>query len=90
MSRPPGSKFGSMALSPLAGAVYASGDRAAKIPVIVAESPAQRAVPRETLWLAWRALESLLRASGGRLDSEKFELAREEGARVLALGPRLG
>lgn len=49
------------------------------------ETPEERAIPRSALWESVRALEALLRTSSGRLDSERFLLAQEEGRRVIAL-----
>lgn len=49
------------------------------------ETPEQLSVPRSDLWLAYRALVVLLRATGGRFDSERFLLAKEEAQRVVEL-----
>ncbi len=49
------------------------------------ETSAQLSVSRSDLWLAYRALAVLLRATDGRFDSERFLLAKEEAQRVVEL-----
>ncbi len=40
---------------------------------------------RSDLWLAYRALVALVRATDGRFDSERFLLAKEEAERMVRL-----
>ncbi len=49
------------------------------------ETPEQLSVPRSDLWLAYRALAALVRATDGRFDSERFLLAKEEAERMVRL-----
>ncbi len=49
------------------------------------ETPAQLSVSRADLWVAYRALAVLVRATEGRFDSDQFHLAKEEAQRVVEL-----
>lgn len=52
-------------------------------------NPILAKIPRDLLEDAWLALDGLVHAAAGRRNFDRFQLAVEEGARVLALGPRV-